>query len=77
MKSFYIEFIKDSEKYYLIFKEMKTEYIFYDIVNTTKEHTVSIDKYTDTREIVYEFMDEYGQKLTGESKRVFIPSERK
>ena len=48
-----------------------------DIVNTTKEHTVSIEKYTDTREIVYEFMDEYGQKLTGDSSRVFIPAERK
>ena len=48
-----------------------------DIVNTTEEHTVSIEAFEDTRGIVYEFMDEYGQKLTGSASNVFKPVERK
>lgn len=46
MRNFYIEFIKDSEKYYLNFKEIKTEYIFHDIVNITKKIIQSYNKFS-------------------------------
>lgn len=47
-----------------------------DIVNVTADHTVTIEGYTDTRNIVYEFVDAYGQKLTGNTTYNFKPSER-
>lgn len=45
------------------------------IENKMASHTVTVDSYEDKLGVVYELMDTFGQKITGDASYTFIPSE--